>query len=153
MEEKGADDDVCVPPPEDEELIAMLERVQLEYLVDRVGGLDVITDWSSVLSLGEQQRLSFARLLLAQPELALLDESTSALDAANEAILYSELSHDNITFISVGHRPALLKYHKNALLLQGKVKDTNGAAPGSWKVVPAEDALAGLPSINKQGVA
>lgn len=44
-------------------------------------------DWASVLSLGEQQRLAFARLLLAKPTLVLLDESTSALDEANEVII------------------------------------------------------------------
>lgn len=41
-----------------------------------------------MLSLGEQQRLAFARLLLAGPKLALLDEATSALDTKNEALLY-----------------------------------------------------------------
>jgi hypothetical protein len=52
------------------------------------GPLDVVVDWSQVLSLGEQQRLAFARLLLARPRLALLDEATSALDTDNEARLY-----------------------------------------------------------------
>lgn len=50
--------------------------------------LDYECDWSGVLSLGEQQRLAFARLLLARPPLALLDEATSALDGANERRLY-----------------------------------------------------------------
>jgi hypothetical protein len=50
--------------------------------------LDYVADWSAQLSLGEQQRLAFARLLLAAPRLALLDEATSALDTRNEALLY-----------------------------------------------------------------
>lgn len=50
--------------------------------------LDYVADWSGMLSLGEQQRLAFARLLLAGPKLALLDEATSALDTKNEALLY-----------------------------------------------------------------
>jgi ABC-type uncharacterized transport system fused permease/ATPase subunit len=50
--------------------------------------LDYVADWSGILSLGEQQRLAFARLLLAAPRLALLDEATSALDTKNEALLY-----------------------------------------------------------------
>jgi ABC-type uncharacterized transport system fused permease/ATPase subunit len=50
--------------------------------------LDCVADWSQLLSLGEQQRLAFARLLLTAPRLALLDEATSALDTANEALLY-----------------------------------------------------------------
>jgi ABC-type uncharacterized transport system fused permease/ATPase subunit len=50
--------------------------------------LDCVADWAQVLSLGEQQRLAFARLLLAAPRVAFLDEATSALDTTNEAALY-----------------------------------------------------------------
>jgi hypothetical protein len=50
--------------------------------------LDTVADWSSSLSVGEQQRLGWARLLLARPKLALLDEATSALDQETEARLY-----------------------------------------------------------------
>jgi len=41
-------------------------------------------EWSSTLSLGEQQRIAFARVLLASPRLVLLDEATSALDEEAE---------------------------------------------------------------------
>lgn len=54
----------------------------------QTSALDYVADWSGMLSLGEQQRLAFARLLLAAPRLALLDEATSALDTENEALLY-----------------------------------------------------------------
>lgn len=50
-------------------------------------------DWASSLSLGEQQRLAWARLLLAKPKLALLDEATSALDQDTEARLYKVSKH------------------------------------------------------------
>lgn len=46
-----------------------------------------LLEWSSVLSLGEQQRLAFARVLLSKPSIALMDESTSALDEDNEVTL------------------------------------------------------------------
>ena len=72
-----------------------------------------------MLSLGEQQRLAFARLLLASPRLALLDESTSALDTDNEAHLYGEMRDAGVTFVSVGHRPTLVK-----------VRDLGGRARG-----------------------
>jgi len=72
--------------PTTEELIKVLEDVRLGYLLGRFS-LDSTHEWSSVLSLGEQQRLAFARLLLSKPQLALLDESTSALDEANEVLL------------------------------------------------------------------
>ncbi|CAI5938174.1 unnamed protein product [Closterium sp. NIES-64] len=72
------------PQPSDEELLAVLDGVRLRHVAERQGGLDAQVEWASVLSLGEQQRLAFARLLLSRPELALMDESTSALDEENE---------------------------------------------------------------------
>lgn len=68
--------------------------------------LDYVADWSGVLSLGEQQRLAFARLLLAAPRLALLDEATSALDTKNEGLLY-QVGPDKLWVASVqsGQRP------------------------------------------------
>jgi ABC-type uncharacterized transport system fused permease/ATPase subunit len=74
--------------PSSDDIIHALEIVRLGDILSRYGGLESIHEWSSVLSLGEQQRLAFARLLLSRPKLALLDESTSALDNANEVLLY-----------------------------------------------------------------
>ena len=50
--------------------------------------LDLVRDWSDELSLGEQQRLAFARVLINKPRLAIFDEATSALDLPNEAVMY-----------------------------------------------------------------
>lgn len=72
--------------PTSDDLIQVLNDVSLGHLLSRFDGLDSTHEWSSVLSLGEQQRLAFGRLLLSKPTLALLDESTSALDEANEVI-------------------------------------------------------------------
>ena len=72
--------------PTTEDLIQVLEDVRLGYILSRFSSLDTSYEWSSVLSLGEQQRLAFARLLLSRPQLVLLDESTSALDEANEVL-------------------------------------------------------------------
>ena len=104
----------------------MLKRVSLGSLWARLQPdadatrrpLDTICDWASVLSLGEQQRLSFARLLLASPRLAILDEATSACDLATEALLYKETQKAGITCISVGHRPSLQGFHSRTLVLQ-----------------------------------
>ncbi|NES46657.1 ATP-binding cassette domain-containing protein, partial [Moorena sp. SIO2C4] len=100
-----------------EELESVLHRVNLSELLAKVGSLEVQLDWSSVLSLGEQQRLAFARLLLNQPRYAFLDEATSALDQQNERHLYQQLQQTETTFISVGHRESLLKYHQQVLEL------------------------------------
>jgi putative ATP-binding cassette transporter len=86
-------------------------------------------DWADVLSLGEQQRLAFARLLLATPQYAVLDEATSALDVKNEEHLYRLLQAAEITYVSVGHRPSVLPYHQHVLELTGA---------GHWRLLPVE---------------
>ncbi|XP_052207305.1 ABC transporter D family member 2, chloroplastic [Diospyros lotus] len=109
--------DVCLKPqkPTTDDLLQVLEDVRLGYVLSRFNSLDSTCEWSSVLSLGEQQRLAFARLLLSKPSLVLLDESTSALDEANEAHLYQLIEAAGITYISIGHRRTLYKYHTKNL--------------------------------------
>ncbi|KAK2422013.1 ABC transporter D family member [Trifolium repens] len=108
--------------PKTDELIKILEDVRLGYILARFG-LDSTHEWSSVLSLGEQQRLAFARLLLSKPQLALLDESTSALDEANEAYLYEKIEATGITYISVGHRSTLSEFHNRILRISTNDSD------------------------------
>ncbi|MBD1842108.1 ABC transporter ATP-binding protein/permease [Cyanobacteria bacterium FACHB-63] len=100
---------------EDAQLQQILEQVNLADLADRFGGFGAKQEWSDVLSLGEQQRLTFARLLLNKPDYAILDEATSALDKANEERLYEHLERIGTTFLSVGHRSTLAKYHQAIL--------------------------------------
>ncbi len=114
----------------DGELREALGKVNLADLPERVGGFDVEMDWGLLLSLGEQQRLAFARLLLSRPRYAVLDEATSALDVTNEARLYGQLQRSGATFISVGHRPSLLAYHDQVLELRGG---------GDWRLMPAPE--------------
>lgn len=117
--------------PTTDDLVKLLEDVRLGYLLSRFNGLDTTCEWSSVLSLGEQQRLAFARLLLSQPDLVLLDESTSALDEANESYLYHLIDSVGTTYISVGHRSSLFRYHKRVL----KISPPNrGSAERNWHV-------------------
>jgi vitamin B12/bleomycin/antimicrobial peptide transport system ATP-binding/permease protein len=103
----------------DEELLDILERVNLGRLASQFGGLDAEADWEKVLSVGEQQRLAFARLFIAQPKYAMLDEATSALDARNEEWLYELLSTTATTFVSVSHHDSLQKFHSSVLEIFG----------------------------------
>jgi vitamin B12/bleomycin/antimicrobial peptide transport system ATP-binding/permease protein len=104
---------------DDDRLRAALMQVNLPDLEQRQGGFNTKRDWAEVLSLGEQQRLIFARLLLNQPAYAILDEATSALDPQNEAHLYQQLQASGITFLSVGHRESLNQYHQGVLDFSG----------------------------------
>jgi vitamin B12/bleomycin/antimicrobial peptide transport system ATP-binding/permease protein len=102
---------------DDEQLFCVLQQVGLPNLVERFGGLDIEQDWSDVLSLGEQQRVAFARLFITRPRYAILDEATSALDIKNEENLYQHLVETGRTYISVGHRQTLVNYHHLLLKL------------------------------------
>jgi putative ATP-binding cassette transporter len=103
----------------DEELLGILEQVHLPHLAERVGGLDAVQDWDKLLSVGEQQRLAFARVMVHAPGIVILDEATSALDSANEAALYARLRAGGTTLISIAHRAAVLRHHTHVLRLLG----------------------------------
>ncbi len=113
----------------DEHLTSVLHEVNLKTLVDRYPNLDIKQDWPRILSLGEQQRLAFARLLLNSPRFAVLDEATSALDINTEKKLYSLLKERELSLISVGHRPSLKDFHENILELNGQ---------GDWKLLTSD---------------
>ena len=119
----------------DETLLEALARVNLADLPAKVGGLDAELNWSDFLSLGEQQRLAFARLLLSRPKYAILDEATSALDAKNEEQLYCQLKELKIAFLSIGHRSSLLSYHQWAVEFTGD---------GNWRLIPVHEDLQAL---------
>ena len=116
----------------EQKIYQVLEQVNLSDLAERFGGLDAIEDWDHVLSIGEQQRVAFARLLLTQPRYAILDEATNALDVNNEQSFYQHLQNLSTTYISVGHRPTLLPYHHQVLEAIGDE---------TWRVSSAEDYL------------
>ena len=102
----------------DDNLTGLLERFGLQNLA---GQLDAVDDWSRILSLGEQQRLAFIRILLLRPDIVFLDESTSALDEPREAQAY-EILHQllpQMAVVSVGHRSSLLNCHDKQLVLAG----------------------------------
>ena len=104
----------------------VLEQVQLAHLQDR---LEQEQDWGRILSLGEQQRLAFARLLLHKPKVAFLDEASASLDEGMEHAMYRLIREElpNTTIISVGHRSTLVPLHQQQLELH---------TDGSWVFNP-----------------
>merc|ERR1712098_803651 len=101
----------------DAEILKVLEMVNLSQMVGSAG-VYTTNDWRKQLSGGEKQRLAMARLLLATPKMAFLDESSSALDDANEKLLYATLQNQKSSYVSVGHRKELLNYHSHILELK-----------------------------------
>ncbi|WP_027403953.1 ABC transporter ATP-binding protein/permease [Aphanizomenon flos-aquae] len=114
----------------DRQLEEILHKVNLQNLLTRIKSFDTEVAWENILSLGEQQRLAFARLLISLPSFSILDEATSALDLKNEENLYSQLQATNTTFISVGHRESLYAYHQWVL----ELTENN-----HWQLLPIED--------------
>jgi putative ATP-binding cassette transporter len=93
----------------------------LSKLADLAGQLDKTENWSQILSLGEQQRIAFARAILQRPDWLFLDEATSALDEATEQAMY-QLLRDKLkdsSIVSIGHRGTLIAYHRQKLCFEG----------------------------------
>ena len=88
-------------------------------LPELVGRLDEEAHWNRMLSLGEQQRLGVARVLLHPPDYLLLDEATASLDEAAEAALYRLLLErlKGATIISIGHRSTRGAFHGRRIAL------------------------------------
>ncbi|MGY3015931.1 putative ATP-binding cassette transporter [Pseudomonas sp. TE6283] len=107
-----------------------LRQVNLAHLAER---LDEQRDWSRILSLGEQQRLAFSRVLFNRPQVVFLDESTSAMDEGLEHALYSLLRAElpATLLVSVGHRSTLAGFHSHRLEVDGQ---------GGWSLLEQQPA-------------
>ena len=116
---------------DDARLAEVLDTVGLPALKARLGEGE---NWAASLSIGEQQRLAFGRILLARPATVFLDEATSALDEAAEAELYRMLRAApwHPTVVSVGHRSTILPFHDS-------VAEIARFAARSETLVPAAD--------------
>jgi putative ATP-binding cassette transporter len=111
---------------DDAAIQSALDTVALGHLASR---LDETADWAKVLSPGEQQRIAFARVLLAKPKVVFLDESTSALDEGQEFALYRSLraALPDCIVVSVSHRSTVEQHHDRRLELLGG---------GQWRLAP-----------------
>ncbi|XP_052767295.1 lysosomal cobalamin transporter ABCD4-like [Mya arenaria] len=114
---------------EDEEIHEILSICDLSHICTRVKDLDTQVDWNwyDVLSPGEMERLSFARLFYHKPRFAVLDEATSQVGFPMERVLYEKCASLNITLLSVGHRDSIRKFHDIELNIE---------IGGSWSLKP-----------------
>ncbi len=83
------------------EILRALQTLEIETIVTRAGGLDTERDWEDFLSLGEQQLLGCARLILAQPEVAFLDRIGGSLSADQIERVFSTLAERSITVVVI----------------------------------------------------
>ncbi|KAI6856433.1 ABC transporter transmembrane region 2 [Hortaea werneckii] len=101
----------------DADLQTILDQAKLHYLPSREGGWDTRKVWKDVLSGGEKQRISLARLLYHEPRYAIIDEGTSAVSSDVEGLLYETCKSKGITLITISTRASLKRYHGFLLTL------------------------------------
>jgi putative ATP-binding cassette transporter len=103
---------------DDRRIQQALVKVALSHLAIR---LNDVREWAKVLSVGEQQRIAFARILLSKPRALFLDESTSALDEGLEQMLYEVIRAElpETILVSVSHRSTVETFHGRHLELIG----------------------------------
>ena len=108
---------------DDARLADAITAVGLEEWADR---LHEEAHWNRMLSLGEQQRLAVARVLLQEPDFVFLDEATASLDEPAEAMLYHLLQErlKGTTIVSIGHRSTLGAFHRRRV----EVTPSDGAS-------------------------
>ena len=113
---------VSYPQPcgtyEDTAIQRALLDVALSHLIIRINDDQ---DWAKILSVGEQQRIAFARILVSRPKTVFLDESTSAMDEGLEQLLYRLLRTElpDTIVVSVSHRASVRPFHTSHLELVG----------------------------------
>ncbi len=103
-----------------------IDVAQLRSFIDALeDGLETVVGKNGVkLSGGQRQRLSIARMLIANPNVVILDESTSSLDVNTEALLFSELSaflKDRTTIIIAHRLSTITKADYIYVLDQGEI--------------------------------
>ncbi|KAJ3413910.1 hypothetical protein HDV05_007352 [Chytridiales sp. JEL 0842] len=128
----------------DEDLMAILKDVYLDYIPAREGGFDAVKEWKDGLSGGEKQRVQLARLFYHSPRFAVLDEATSAVSNDVEALLYTNCKDAGITVITISHRPTLFKYHQYLLRIG------DGAEGDEWSFEQIGGSHAFLDSVEAE---
>ena len=125
----------------DEPILATLYALDIDRVVTRAGGLDVEKDWDDILSLGEQQLLAFARLLLAAPQFAFLDRPGTALNQGQVDRILNMLSAHSITYLTLGNGDDPLEQYDAVLELAND-------GGWTWKPIQHEPGVAGSAALN-----
>lgn len=106
---------------------ASLKTLNLEHALVKAGGLDIEQNWGDILSLGEQQRLAFARVLLAAPRFVFLDHPSRSLSECSVGELLNLLRHQDITYMTLGDAADDPRFYDRLLEI---------AEDGSWLLRP-----------------
>ncbi len=114
------------PDATDDDIRAAAEAAQAAEFIDELpDGYDtVVGERGLTLSGGQRQRVALARLLLSDPDVAVLDDATSAVDAAVEAQIHDALRswHTDRTTLLVAHRESTARLADRVVLLEaGKI--------------------------------
>jgi ATP-binding cassette subfamily B protein len=111
------------PSVSDERLLDVIDRLELDRWLDSLPeGLDTMLEsGSGGLSAGQAQLLAFTRIFLEDPGVVVLDEASSRLDPATEALIERAVDHllQNRTGILIAHRLATVRRADDILILEG----------------------------------
>ena len=109
----------------DEEIKKVLMLISAEFVYDLTEGLDTkVGERGGWLSLGQRQLISFARALITNPKIILLDEATSSIDPQAELRIQRALSNmlENRTSIIIAHRLSTVRAADRIIVLdKGKI--------------------------------
>lgn len=116
-----------------EDVVLAAEAAKLRSLVDALpdGFSSVVGEGGADLSGGQRQRLAIARAMVGQPQMIVLDEATSNLDARMEREIQSALfeAHPKATFLLVSHRlNAIQNVDRIYVLSEGKIVEQGSHA-------------------------
>jgi putative ATP-binding cassette transporter len=80
-----------------------LDDLGLDRVVNQAGGLDTERHWGEVLSLGEQQLLSCARLFLSNPSFAIFERPNTALSETQVQMILDGLVRRGVAYVTIGN--------------------------------------------------
>jgi putative ATP-binding cassette transporter len=123
----------------DEQILEILHSLKLESVLRRIGGLDTERKWGDLLSLSEQQLLAFARVLIAAPSFAFLDQPSRALSDAQVHALLRRLRDRGITYLTLGDDDDITYYDQLLEIAEDGTWKLSSlpAAAGNADVTPA----------------